>query len=180
VQSGIGTLKQDQLERMTSGRQINMAIETGEGAFTMRALTRPADLADQLKLMSAKFAAPGWDPAPVLRTKAAAILGLRTADSSPRDVVGRELGQYLHGGDKRWASPGQADAEALTPEAFRAFWEPALATGPIELSIFGDFDPDLGHRPEREHYVLGLRDIAAIEFVGSIDVSETAAALLDT
>lgn len=142
VQSGIGTLKQDQLERMTSGRQINMAIDTGESAFTMRALTRPADLADQLRLMAAKFAVPGWDPAPVIRTKAAAILGLRTADSSPRDVVGRELGQYLRGGDKRWSTPGKADAEALTPEAFRAFWEPVLATGPIELSIFGDFDPD--------------------------------------
>ena len=142
VQSGIGTLKQDQLERMTSGRQINMSIETGENAFTMRALTRPADLADQLKFFAAKFAAPGWDPAPVLRTKAAAILGLRTADSSPRDVLGRKLGIYLRGGDKRWATPEKADAEALTPEAFRAFWEPVLATGPIELSIFGDFDPE--------------------------------------
>lgn len=142
VQSGIGTLKQDQLERMTSGRQINMTIETGEGAFLMRALTRPSDLSDQLKFMSAKFAAPGWDPAPVLRTKAAAILGLRTADSSPRDVLGRKLGGYLRGGDTRWSTPEKADAEALTPEAFRAFWEPILAAGPIELSIFGDFDPE--------------------------------------
>lgn len=142
VQSGIGSLRQDQLERMTSGRQINLSIEAGEAAFSMRALTRPADLSDQLKMMAAKFAAPGWDPAPVLRTRAAAILGLRTADSSPRDVLSRELGQYLRGGDKRWATPAKADAEALTPEAFRAFWEPILATGPIELSIFGDFDPD--------------------------------------
>lgn len=142
VQSGIGTLKQDQLERMTSGRQINLSIEAGEAAFTMRALTRPADVSDQLKMMAAKFASPGWDPAPVLRTRAAAVLGLRTADSSPRDVLSRELGTYLRGGDKRWATPTKADADALTPEAFRAFWEPVLATGPIELSIFGDFDPD--------------------------------------
>jgi len=142
VASGIGDLKQDQLERLTSGRQINMSFDVGESAFTMRAMTRPADVADQLKLMAAKFAAPGWDPAPVLRTRAAAVLGLRTADSSPGDVVGRELGALLHGGDKRWASPEKGDAEGLTPESFRAFWEPTLANGPIELSIFGDFNPE--------------------------------------
>lgn len=142
IQSGIGTLKQDQIERMTSGRQITLSFDVGEGAYTMRALTRPTDLADQLKLMAAMFAAPGWDPAPVLRTRAAAVLGLRTADSSPRDVLARELGSYLHGGDRRWATPKKEDADALTPEAFRAFWEPVLATGPIELSIFGDFDPE--------------------------------------
>ncbi len=140
VASGVGDLKQDQLERLTSGRQINMAFDVGENAFAMRAMTRPADLTDQLKLMAAKFAAPGWDAAPVLRTRAAAVLGLRTADSSPGDVVGRELGVLLHGGDRRWAAPAKADAESLTPESFRAFWEPTLANGPIELSIFGDFD----------------------------------------
>src|SRR3546814_6281037 len=30
--------------------------------------------------------------------------------------------------------------EALTPAAFRAFWEPRLASGPIEVQIFGDLE----------------------------------------
>src|SRR3546814_13484439 len=30
--------------------------------------------------------------------------------------------------------------EALTPAAFRAFWEPRLTSGPIEVQIFGDLE----------------------------------------
>ena len=46
-------------------------------------------------------------------------------------------------------------------------------------SVFGDFDPDLGHRPEGEHDVLGLGYIAAIEFMGTVYVTECPATLLD-
>lgn len=140
--TGIGTLTQDSIDRMTSGRQISLGFGIAEDAFTVKAITRPADLADQLRLMAAKFAAPGWDAGPILRTRAAAALSLRTANSSPADVLGRNLGALLRPGDARWQVPNPADVEALTPEAFRAFWEPVLTTSPIELSVFGDFNRD--------------------------------------
>ena len=140
ISSGIGDLSQDVIDRMTSGRQINMAFDIGDDAFFLRASTRDSDLKDQLRIMAAKLAKPGWDPAPIVRARAAMMIGLETIDASPQGVMGRDLGLLLHGGDKRWGSPRRADVEALTPKAFRAFWEPLLAKGPIELSIFGDFD----------------------------------------
>jgi zinc protease len=140
VASGIGTLKQDALDQLTTGRQINMAFDIDDDAFVLRGTTRPADLADQLKLMAAKLAKPGWDPAPIARTKAALMIGLATQDSSPQSVLGRELSGLLKGGDKRWITPGKPEIDALTPEAFKAFWAPLLAAGPIELSIYGDFE----------------------------------------
>jgi zinc protease len=140
VQSGIGTLGQDALDRMTSGRQINMSFDIDDDAFLLRGTTRPADLADQLRLMATKLAHPGWDPAPIVRTRAASQIGITTQDASPQGVLGRELGGLLRGGDKRWAAPTANDINALTPQAFRAFWEPLLAAGPIELSIYGDFE----------------------------------------
>lgn len=140
--SGIGDMGQDALDRLTNGRQISIGVEVGDDAYFMRAMTRPADLADQLKLMATKFVHPGWAPAPVLRARAAMLLGLRTATSSPGDVLTRQLGTILRDGDKRWATPDEADVEALTPQSFRDFWERVLAHGPIELSIFGDFDPE--------------------------------------
>ncbi len=140
VASGIGTLKQDQLDRLTSGRQINLDFNTDDESFQLRALTREADLKDQLRLMAAKLAFPGWDPAPVTRARSAALVGIATVDSTPQGVLGGELPLILRGGDQRWARPGRAEIEALTPQAFRKFWEPLLAQGPIELSLFGDFD----------------------------------------
>jgi zinc protease len=140
VASGIGDLGQEELDRLTSARRINMAFDTDEDSFTLRAVTRAADLDDELKLMAGKLTYPGWDPAPVLRARAAMTAGIDTNDASPNSVIGRDLQGLLHGGDPRWLTPSREQIAALTPASFRALWEPLLAQGPIELSIYGDFD----------------------------------------
>jgi zinc protease len=140
VASGIGDLGQEELDRLTSARRINLAFDTDEDSFTLRAVTRAADLNDELKLMAGKLAHPGWDPAPVLRARAAMAAGYDTNDASPNSVINRDLQGLLHGGDPRWSTPTREQIAALTPASFRALWEPLLAQGPIELSIYGDFD----------------------------------------
>ena len=142
VASGIGDLKQDELDRLTSGRRINLGFGVGDNAFQLSGTTRAADLDDQLRLMAAKLAAPGWDPAPVLRAKAAMTTGYASANASPGGVLNRELSGRLHGGDPRWTFPSLAQVQAMTPASFRALWEPLLKTGPIEVSVFGDVDAD--------------------------------------
>lgn len=138
VASGIGPFDQNALDKLTSGRRINMAFDVTDDAFQLRAQTRASDLADQLKLMAAALNSPRWDAAPVLRARASYLTGYDTLDTSPNAVLGRDLGGLLHGGDLRWTTPSRERIAALTPEAFRAFWEPLLKTGPIEILIFGD------------------------------------------
>jgi len=140
VASGIGDLGQDELDRLTSGRRINMGFDIGDDSFQLRSVTRAADLDDQLKLLAAKLAAPGWDPNPVVRARAAALTGYPAQGASPGGVLGRDLSRLLHGGDYRWGAPTLEQIRALTPASFRALWEPLLKTGPIEVSIFGDVD----------------------------------------
>jgi zinc protease len=142
IASGIGDLREEEMDRLTSGRRINMGFEVTEDAFQLRAVTRAADLNDQLTLLAAKLERPGWDPSPVVRTRAGALAGFDTQTATPSAVLSRDLAGLLHGGDPRWASPGRAEIEALTPQAFRALWEPLLASGPLELMIFGDVDAD--------------------------------------
>lgn len=142
VASGIGDLKQDELDRLTSGRRINLGFGITDDAFSLSGTTRAADLDDQLRLMAAKLAAPGWDPAPVLRARAAMTTAYASANASPGAVLNRELTSRLHGGDPRWTFPSLAEAQAMTPASFRALWEPLLKTGPIEVSVFGDVDAD--------------------------------------
>ena len=48
----------------------------------------------------------------------------------------------MRGKAPRWKTPDKADFSELTAESFRQFWEPILASGPIELMLFGDFDRD--------------------------------------
>lgn len=135
---GIGAFDQNSLDRMTSGRRINSSFDVGENAFVLRAQTRAADLADQLKLLASQITIPRWDAAPVMRTRAAFLTNDATIGASPQSILGRDLAQLLHGGDKRWQTPAAKEIEALTPQAFRALWEPLLKTGPVEVLVFGD------------------------------------------
>lgn len=140
--SGVGSFDQNMLDRMTSGRRINAGFDVGENAFVLRAQTRAADLFDQLKLLASQLTALRWDAAPVARARAAFITNYDTIGASPQSILSRDLSVLLHGGDKRWENPSREAITALTPQAFRQFWEPLLKTGPIEVLVFGDIDAD--------------------------------------
>ena len=139
MDSGIGELGRDDLDRLATGRKLSLDFDIDDTAFRMYADTRPADLEDQLYLMAAKLAMPRWEPNPVLRAKAAAKLQYESFNSSPMAVLGRDLTWLLRDGDPRYATPNPAELEKVTPEGFRKTWEPLLAQGPIEIDMFGDF-----------------------------------------
>lgn len=142
VESGIGDLGQEELDRLTSGRRINMAVDIDDDSFELKAVTRASDLADQLRLIAAKLDTPGWDPNPVIRARAAMLAGYESTSASPISVLGRDLPGLLRMHDPRWTAPDRETIAALDPAGFRALWEPLLKTGPIELLIFGDFETE--------------------------------------
>jgi zinc protease len=143
---GAGSLDENAIDRLTSGRKIGVGFGIGDNAFSLSGATRSSDLADQLRLMATYLAYPRWDPAPVNRARASFLTGYDTLTASPQTVLSRDLGGLLHSGDKRWTTPSRAEIAALSPAAFRAFWTPLLKSGPIELMIFGDVDADAAIR----------------------------------
>ncbi len=140
VGSGIGPLGQEELDRISTGRKMGFQFEIDDGAFSFFAQTRKEDLADQLYLFAAKLGMPRWDPNPVIRAKAAAELAFQSYATSPAGVLGRELDGLSRGGDPRYTAPTREQLAAVTPQGFRAVWEPILRQGPIEVLVFGDFD----------------------------------------
>lgn len=139
MDSGIGELGRDDLDRLATGRKLSLDFDIDDTAFVMSSDTRPADLQDQLYLMAAKLAMPRWDPNPVLRAKAAAKLQYESYNSAPMAVLNRDLTWLLRDGDPRYATPNPAELDRATPEGFRKTWEQLLAQGPIEIDMFGDF-----------------------------------------
>jgi zinc protease len=135
---GVGNFDQNALDRLTSGRRINASFDIAENAFVLRAQTRASDLTDQLKLLASQITSLRWDAAPVLRARAAFLTSYDTYGTSPQSVLSRDLGSLLRGGDQRWATPSREAIAALTPQAFRQFWEPLLKSGPVEVLVFGD------------------------------------------
>ncbi|WP_260599501.1 M16 family metallopeptidase [Sphingomonas endolithica] len=142
VDGGIGTLKQGDIEQLTAGRRIGLGFDVDEDAFVYGAMTSPTDLADQLRLMAARMAQPGWDPNPIARAKSMVLAGYAGFDASPTGVITRDLEGLLHDGDPRWGTPTRDQVNATTAQSFRALWEPLLTQGPIEVQIFGDIDAE--------------------------------------
>lgn len=140
VGSGQGELGQEELDWLTTGRRIQMDFEIENDAFTFSADTRASDLRDQLYLMADKLKQPKWDPNPVKRAIAGAKLAYGSYSISPQAVMERELGALVRDGDPRWRMPTPEELDSVTPASFRKFWQPLLKTGPIEVSIFGDFE----------------------------------------
>ena len=142
IDSGIGDLDREKLDRLSTGRKLDLNFEIDDRHFELSANTRPADLADQLYLMAAKLGMPRWEPNPVLRAKAAGQLQYDAYNSAPQTVLDRDLDWLLTRRDPRYAIPSPADLQKATPEEFRRVWEPLLQQGPIEVDMFGDFNRD--------------------------------------
>jgi zinc protease len=141
VGSGMASLGQDDLDRISTGRKMGFDFDTEDAAFEFTAETRPADLADQLYLFAAKLDLPRWDKAPFDRAKAAAKIQYDTFSTSPQGVLNRDLQFYQRGQDARFETPTPAEIDKTDAAGFRRVWERALASGPVEVQIYGDFDP---------------------------------------
>ena len=144
MDTGFGTHGREDLDRLATGRKLNLDFEIQDAAFSFYADTRPADLADQLYLFAAKLAMPRWDDHPVLRALAAARLNYESTNGSPVKVLQRDLPWLIRDGDPRFAQPNPAELAKATPEGFRRVWEPLLRAGPIEVDVFGDFPREAG------------------------------------
>ena len=121
--------------RNCSSTSLNFRV--AEDAFTMSAVSSPADYRDQLRLYATKLAFPRWDAAPLARTVTALNLSYDPVPTSAGEALDRNVGWLLRDREARMAPPVPADAQELTLEKFRAIWEPRLATGPIEIQLFG-------------------------------------------
>ncbi len=140
VNSGVGPLDQNDLDRAAAGSKLGFDFSIEDGAFVFQGLTRQEDLAQQLYLFAAKLQMPGWDPAPFERAKASAQLGYESYSRDPNAVLNRDLDWLLRDRDPRFVTPGPDMIEAATAEGFRETWSRLLAQGPVEVAVFGDID----------------------------------------
>lgn len=141
-ENGIGKLTRTQLESLMNGRRLELSFNVDNDAFEFSAATRPQDLADQLTLIATQLEYPGWNAAPVERAKALAASDYDSFEMSAMAKMQRDLQYLTSGKDARWKIPTPADVKMLTPKSFQAYWAPLLASGPVEILLFGDFKRD--------------------------------------
>ncbi|RPF70782.1 M16 family metallopeptidase [Aurantiacibacter spongiae] len=140
VNSGVGPLDQNDLDRIAAGSKLGFEFSIDDGTFVFQGLTRQEDLENQLYLFAAKLAMPGWDAAPFERAKASAKIAYNSYARDPGGVLNRDLDWLLRDRDPRFATATPAQLDAATPDQFREVWSRLLSQGPVEVDVFGDID----------------------------------------
>jgi len=140
--SGLAGLDLDGLERLLTGRRMNIAFAVDEDAFILAGQTNSDDLPDQLRLLATKLVAPYWDPTVFARSRTSALEGYELQFASATSRASREMGGVMRPGDRRWQPVERAEIEAATLDQFRDFYTPVLAGGPVHAIIVGDMELD--------------------------------------
>ena len=138
--SGLADLDLDGIERLLTGRRMNLSFGISDDAFVLGGTTTGKDLPDQLRLLATKLAYPRWDGALLQRFKAGALDSYDLSFSSASARAAREFSGFTRSGDPRWTPTEKAEIAAANLDQFRNFFEPLLAAGPVEAIIVGDVD----------------------------------------
>ena len=142
TRGGLGQLSYDELQQVLTGRVWRAAFAVADNSYTFMGQTRPADLLVQLQVLAAYVTDAGFRPEGIQQFRDVFLPQLATLRTNPSAVLGTQLAGIVHDGDARWAFPTAAQVQALSAGQLRAWLQPALARGDIEIAIVGDVTPE--------------------------------------
>src|SRR6185295_3402418 len=92
----------------------------------------------QMQVLAAFLTRPGWRQEYFQQSMASLKDGLAKLDINPMSLFGAKLPGFLHSGDPRWETPTLEEVEKARIEDFKTIITPALASGPLEVTVVGD------------------------------------------
>ncbi|HRQ87626.1 MAG TPA: insulinase family protein, partial [Bacteroidia bacterium] len=170
---GLEAHSDDELKALFAGKSVQVSFGVDDDAFTLFGKTTPDSLADQLALMRAYVLHPGFREEAEAEFKRALDHLYQQLERTPGGFEQDEVAQFLHGGDPRFGYPSRSEIEALTTAQARDWVLPQLATGYLELTLVGDFDPEaatalvastFGNLPERDAKKPALSQERVVKF----------------
>ncbi len=139
---GLEAHSEDDLKRLFAGKSVSGGLSVDEDAFVLSGRTNQEDLADQLLLMRAYLTNPGYRPEAVTEFRRGLDHLYQQIDRTAQGMSQAAGSTYLHGGDSRFGYPERSALESRTTDEARAWLDPALESGYLEISVVGDFDQE--------------------------------------
>jgi zinc protease len=137
---GLGAHSTDDLTRLLAGRNVGVSFGVQADHLTFGGSTTADDLELQLQLLAARLTDPGYRPEAVRlahRGMEQMYLGFRHTFNGP---LALEVGPLLAGGDPRFGTPPREVLFSRTLDEVRAWLEPQLTAGDLEIGLVGDLD----------------------------------------
>jgi zinc protease len=156
---GLGKHSADDLRQLFAGKNVGWQFSPDFDAFQFSGRTTQSDLLVQLQLLAAHLTEPGYRPE-ALRVARKSLeqlyLSLKHTASGP---LATEIANLLANGDPRFGFPEQEVMLARNLDEVKAWLNPQLGHGALEVAIVGDLDIDatveaatrtIGALPRRE------------------------------
>ncbi len=138
--SGTGKLTKADTERVLAGSTVKLDFKVGEASFAWKGSAVNKDLELLFQVLQAHLADPvvREDVYKKAMQGFEQMYGQMISDVSGVMQLSGE--SFLAGGNKSFGLPPWAEFATLTPEQIRAWVEPAIFSGGLEVSLVGDFD----------------------------------------
>lgn len=130
----------DDLRLILSGRQVSTRFGGNGSSFGSTYATTPADLELQLQLAAAFVTHPGYRSEAERRWRQGITLSWPRMDANAGTVWSAKGMRLLTSGDKRFGTDPDDGEVSRSFTELKAYLEPVLASGPIEIAIVGDID----------------------------------------
>jgi zinc protease len=156
---GLGKHSADDLQTLLAGHVASAGFAAGPETFVSTAQTSPADLALQLRLMTAFVTDPGYRPEGEIEFRAGVANWFAALRATPAGALSADLGGILSDQEPRFSMQPQPAYAALSYARLRKVIADRLAHGAIEIGVVGDIDEaatidlvarTLGALPSRE------------------------------
>lgn len=141
-QGGLEKHSSVDLERIFSGKTMDVSFNVGSNAFQLGGVSNRRDFAQEMNLLTAFVVAPGYRDEAFRHAKVDFEELYRGLELKPDSVLANRVDRFLAGGNLRFGVPDKEKFFALTKEDVKNWLSKPLSSGYIEVSIVGDFDKD--------------------------------------
>lgn len=141
--SGVGALDMEDLTRALAGKNTTVEFRVQEDRFLFRANTVPGEIELLFQLLYTRIQDPAFRQEAyrlaMERYRLSYMQNIRSVEGAMRIHAEK----FLAGGDNRFGLPDYDTFEQLTLSDVRSWIETALRQYPFEISVVGDFDPEI-------------------------------------
>ena len=137
---GLGRHDADELSRIFAGKSIGSDFGVGDDALLFRGQSSTRDLNLELELLAAHVTDPGYRAEAQREFRQQTDQRYLQIAHSVEGPLSSDLPRLLANGDPRFGLPAQNVMSARTLDEVKAWLGPQLSSGPIEISLVGDFD----------------------------------------
>ncbi len=135
---GLGKHGVDDLQQILAGKTVGVLLSSTPDAFLFEGSTNKNDLALELQLLTASIKDPGYRPEAMRTARKridAAYLSFAHTERGPMNL---KVPRILASGDPRFGLPPKEDMMARNMDEVKAWLDPQLASGALEVSVLGD------------------------------------------